>query len=266
MCRDGLRVTYADCDVEEPNGHLFLPPEPESHTDVSVMIPAVDENLCTFCGVCAEVCEFNALAVMGGKFLTFPSLCHGCGACVVLCPEKALREGSRPIGFIRSGPSYGISFIGGSLNVGEAQAPPMIKAVKARLPHDEVTIIDAPPGTSCPVVEAVRDADYVLLVTEPTPFGLNDLRLAVGMLRELQRPFGVVLNRSDIGDSLVREYCNVESIPILLEVPFDRQIAEAYSIGQLAIDASRKMNTQMRELYQLVLQNVKHVRTRSSQR
>jgi MinD superfamily P-loop ATPase len=263
---DGHRVTYADCDVEGPNGHLFLPPDPEQRTDVAAMIPVVAEGVCNLCGVCADVCEFNALAVMGKKVLLFPSLCHSCNACITLCPERAMTEGMRSIGFVRSGPARGLFFVGGNLNVGEAQAPPLIKAVKTGLSRDGLVIIDAPPGTSCPVVESVRDADYVILVTEPTPFGFNDLRLAVSMLRELERPFGVVINRCDIGDSLLRDYCHHERVRILLEIPFDRRIAQAYSAGRLAASEDARPRQQMMSLYQAVMQEISYVRACGSQR
>ena len=263
---EGHRVSYADCDVEEPNGHLFLPPESEDRSEVSVMVPVIPDSVCSLCGICAAACEFNALAVMGTKVLLFPSLCHSCGACVTLCPERALDEGTRPIGFIRSGRVRELSFIGGSLEVGEAQAPPMIRAIKRRLPADELVIVDAPPGTSCPVVEAIRDTDYVVLVTEPTPFGLNDLQLAVGMLRELELPFGVIINRCDIGDSLVWEYCERESIRILLELPFQRRIAEAYATGLLAIDENQGLRAKMLSVYQSIAQEMTDVRACSSER
>ncbi len=259
MSREGLGVIYADCDVEEPNGHLFLPPESERKDEVSVMIPHVLEEKCDFCGICAEVCQFNALAVLGSKVMLFPSLCHGCGACVVLCPKHAIHEAARPIGFIRSGRFKGLSVMGGSLNVGEAQAPPMTKALKKRLPGELTVIIDSPPGTSCPVVEAVRDADYVVLVTEPTPFGLNDLELAVNMLRSLRRSFGVIINRSDIGDARVSEYCRNEGLHVLMELPFDRKIAEAYSEGKLIIDADVSYREKLRSLMQAIYTEIGHV-------
>jgi len=267
LSENGYHVKYADCDVEEPNGHLFLKLDSEDRTDVRVMIPEVPENDCSLCGVCAEVCEFNALAVLGTGVIRFPSLCHSCGACVVLCPERALTEGTRPIGFIRSGKTRGLSFVGGSLRVGEAQAPPMIRAIKKGLSRDdEIVIIDAPPGTSCPVVESVRETDYVLLVTEPTPFGLNDLRLAVGMLRELELPFGVVINRSDTGNSLVWDYCASEGIPILLELRFDRRIAEAYAAGNLAADFNPGFRRSIRGLFKSILRETANVRACHSER
>ncbi len=259
-------MTYADCDVEEPNGHLFLPPSPEERVDVPVMIPIVDEARCNGCGECADVCEFNAIAVMGTHFMLFPSLCHACGACVALCPENALCDSSRPIGFIRSGESGPVAFVGGSIAVGESQSPPMIRAIKRRLPSEGLVIIDAPPGTSCPVVEAVRNADYVILVTEPTPFGLHDLRLAVGMLRELNRDFGVVMNRCDIGDSLARDYCASEGISIVLELPFDRALAETYSVGKLAAERDDHYRDRMMTLYQNVIRELTDARACGSQR
>jgi MinD superfamily P-loop ATPase len=265
LAEQGERVVYADCDVEEPNGHLFLRPEPEMDIDISVMTPVVTDSSCNRCGICAEVCQFNALAVLGDKFLLFPSLCHSCGACVTLCPEQAMHEEGRKIGHIRTGPVRGLNLVGGVLSIGEAQAPPMIKAVKGRLPDDALVIIDSPPGTSCPVVETVRESDYVILVTEPTPFGLNDLRLAVGMLRQLALPFGVVINRSDIGDSLVRNYCSHENIPILIELPFDRDVAETSASGKLPIDEHEAFRERIRELCELVKREVTHVRASVSQ-
>ena len=262
----GRRVTYADCDVEEPNGHLFLTPDKERLTDVSVMVPVISESGCSLCGTCSEVCQFNALAVLGQKVMVFPSLCHSCAACVILCPEQALDEGERSIGFIRSGKCRGLSVLGGSLNVGEAQAPPVIRALRRRLPDDQIVVLDSPPGTSCPVVETVRDADYVVLVTEPTPFGLNDLRLAVGMLRELNRPFGVIINRCDVGDSLVWDYCRHENIRILLELPFQRRVAEAYATGKLGVDESPELREQMLSLYRAIQQEIADVRACRSQR
>jgi MinD superfamily P-loop ATPase len=266
LSQGSAKVTYVDCDVEEPNGHLFLPPDFEERHEVSVVVPEIDTSACTFCGLCAEVCEFNALAVVGDTFLPFPTLCHSCGACITLCPDHALSEGLRPIGFIRSGTSGRLFFVGGCLNVGEAQAPPVIRAVKDHLVEDGIAVIDAPPGTSCPVVETVRGADYIILVTEPTPFGLNDLRLAVCMLRELKLAFGVVMNRSDIGDGLVRDYCNHENIRILAELPFDRTLAEAYAEGRMVAAESPLMRERMINLFQLVLEEIRDVRARSSQR
>lgn len=233
----GLEVSYLDCDVEEPNGHIFLKPKIETTTPVSVSIPVVDEAKCIACGKCAEICRFSAIALLGKTVLTFSNLCHACGGCMLVCPTGAITEGGREVGTVEQGIAGGIRFVHGKLRIGEAMSPPLIRAVKKRTRKDGLTIIDAPPGTSCPVIQSVRGADYVVLVTEPTPFGLNDLRLAVEMLRILKLPFGVVVNRADMGDEAVFDYCRDESIDVLLRIPDDRRIAEAYSRGLPVADA-----------------------------
>jgi len=229
--KDSHSVELLDCDVEEPNDHVFLKPEITGSNAVSILVPRVDEDKCTYCGKCAEVCVFNAIAVLGNHVLTFPQLCHGCGACSYLCPEKAISEESREIGAIEWGHSDGLKFVQGELTIGEAMAPPIIRKVKEYAGNDGITIIDIPPGTSCPVVEAVKGSDFCLLVTEPTPFGLNDLTLAVATVRDLGIPCGIVLNRTGVGDSKVEEYCKQENIPILLTIPLDTEIARLYSRG-----------------------------------
>jgi MinD superfamily P-loop ATPase len=199
---------------------------------VGIPVPEVDESKCTYCGKCAQICEFNALVVVKEKVLFFPELCHGCGGCSYICPEKAIKEVKREIGVIEKGTANGMDFSHGVLNVGEPMAPPLIKQVKNLITDTgKITIVDASPGTSCPVVETVKDTDFCLLVTEPTPFGLNDLKLAVEMLRKLAIPFGVVINCADIGNKEVAWYCEREGIPIVLTIPWDRRIAEAYSTG-----------------------------------
>jgi len=233
----GTSVQILDCDVEEPNCHIFLKPEIEKSEPVTVAIPEVIEEKCTGCGVCADVCEFSAIAVVKGKVLIFPELCHSCGACTLFCPEGAFREVPREIGVVEEGRAEGIAFIQGLLNIGELMSPAVIGAVKKAGGEADVLIIDSPPGTSCPVIEAVKDADLVLLVTEPTPFGLNDLELAVGMVRELGIPFAVGINRSDVGNDDVKKYCRRERIEIVLEIPDDRRIAEAYSRGEMVVRA-----------------------------
>mgnify|MGYP000908191008 CR=1 FL=1 len=230
----GRPVQYLDCDVEEPNGHLFLQPHIDTTGEVGIPVPVVDEARCTGCGKCAEVCRYRAIAVLK-KPMLFPELCHGCGGCALACPEGAIREKDRPIGVVETGRAGGVDFVQGRLHVGEPMSPPLIRAVRARTSGSGTAILDAPPGTACPVVAAVRGVDFVLLVTEPTPFGLHDLRLAVEMVRRLRLPHGVVVNRADAGDGRVLDYCAAESVPVLIEIPDDRRVAEACSRGQAAL-------------------------------
>jgi MinD superfamily P-loop ATPase len=216
---------------------LFLKPVISGKTKASILVPEVDENKCNYCGRCREVCAYNAIAVIKpgesgkGSVLIFSQLCHGCGACAALCPKQAIKEIAREIGCIQTGLADRISFIDGCLNIGETMAPPLIRQVKANIDRTKQVIIDAPPGTSCPVITTVKGSDFCILVTEPTPFGLNDLILAVEVLRKLNIPFGVVINRANIGDDEVKTFCKKERIPVLLEIPFDREIAAAYSKG-----------------------------------
>lgn len=233
----GKTVQILDCDVEGPNCHIFLNPEIESTIPVTVPMPEVTEEKCTGCGMCAEVCEFSAIAIIKGSVLIFPELCHGCGACKLFCPEDAIIEIPKNVGTVEEGNGNGIRFVHGFLNIGELMSPAVISGVKRAAEEREIVILDSPPGTSCPVIEAVKDADFVLLVTEPTPFGLNDLELAVGMVRVLDLPFAVAINRSDIGNEDVKKYCERERIEIVLEIPDDRKIAEAYSRGEMIIHA-----------------------------
>ncbi len=230
-------VALLDCDVEEPNAHLFLKGEVIDEEVVTLPIPRVDESLCDGCGLCSKICAFNAIVTFGTAPLIFPELCHGCGGCARVCPPKAITEEGRRIGVVETRRTADITLITGRLDVGVAMSPPLIRAVKARLKQGMPAILDAPPGTSCPVIAAVRDTDIVLLVTEPTPFGLNDLSLAVDMVRELGLPFGVIINRMGSGDNRVQDYCAKEGIDILMEIPDDRRIAEAYSRGEIMVDA-----------------------------
>jgi MinD superfamily P-loop ATPase len=220
-----------DCDVEEPNAHIFIKPRRETSEIVSIPIPQIDESKCNFCGECAKICAYNALAVLKDRVLVFPHLCHGCGGCTLLCPQKAIAEINKEIGIVEKGSAGELQFVHGILNVGEVMAPPLIRAVKSHIQKHGTTIIDAPPGTSCPVIEAIKGSDFCLLVTEPTPFGLNDLILAVEVVRKLRIPFGVVINRATLGDNRVEEYCENENVRILMRIPFDREIAVAYSNG-----------------------------------
>jgi MinD superfamily P-loop ATPase len=234
-------VSLLDCDVEEPDCHLFLRPRLESRRAVTVPLPQVDQQRCTSCGTCEDVCAFNAISVTRGGVLVFPDLCEGCGACIELCPAEAITEVGRPIGVIESGTAGPIRFWQGQLNVGEPKAPPVIAAVKAeamRSSRDkEVVLIDAPPGTSCPVIEAVRGADLVLLVAEPTPFGLHDLSLALEAVQALGLPAALVINRANGLDNAVQELAAKAGIEIVARIPDDRRIAEAYSVGELAVSA-----------------------------
>jgi len=245
-------VQFLDCDVEEPNAHIFLKPHINEKISVGIPVPEVDESQCNFCGKCAEVCEFNAIVVIKKKVLFFPKLCHGCGGCAYICPEKAIKEVEREIGVIEKGNSGTIDFIHGILNVGEPMAPPLIRRVKKYILNSKHAVIDASPGTSCPVVEAVKGSDFCLLVTEPTPFGLNDLKLAVGMLRKLAIPCGVVINCADIGNEEVKRYCESENIPILMTIPWDRRIAEAYSRGIPLIEALPEYQHSFSQLYEKI--------------
>jgi MinD superfamily P-loop ATPase len=248
----GVPVVYADCDVEEPNGHIFLKPELNESIPISIPIPAVNEELCTGCRLCGQACQFSAIICIDRLVLTFPELCHGCGGCVLVCPPGALYETQRDIGTVRIGAAGKIGFLDGLLRVGEAMSAPLIRAVKKHLPHDHVAIIDAPPGTSCPVIEAVKDTDFVLLVTEPTPFGLNDLTLAAEMVRQLRLPFAVIINRSDIGFDKTLRYCEEENIPVLLQIPDSRQIAEAYSRGETALEAMPALKSDFHRIWKSI--------------
>lgn len=246
------QVQLLDCDVEEPNAHVFLKPNFTKRESVYVLIPKVDEEKCTHCGECSEVCAYNAIAAMKKKVLVFPELCHGCGACSYLCPEEAISEVGKEVGVVEIGHSNSIQFAHGKLNVGEVMAPPVIRKVKEHANHEGTVIIDVSPGTSCPVVESIRGSDLCLLVTEPTPFGLNDLILAVEVLRKLDIPCGVVLNRAGVGDSGVEEYCLKENIPILLTIPLDTQIAGDYSRGIPLVEGIPQWRGHFLELFDRV--------------
>jgi MinD superfamily P-loop ATPase len=232
----GERAQLIDCDVEEPNAHLFLKPTIDRITEVGLPVPEVDVALCTFCGECGEFCRFSAIVVVGKQVLTFRELCHGCGGCTRVCPEQAIREVPKILGVLEEGSSGEVAFVGGRLRVGEAMSPPVIRAARGKADPGRIVILDAPPGTSCPVVASIKGSDFCLLVTEPTPFGINDLKLAVDVVRALGLPHGVVVNRSDLGNGELEEFCQRESLPILLEIPENREIAEAYSRGELLVD------------------------------
>ncbi len=245
----GGAVQLIDCDVEEPNSHLFLAPQIERSQEVHLPNPKVDLRKCTYCGECAKICRFSAIVVIKENILTFPELCHGCGGCTLVCPEDAISEVPRTIGILEQGKSGSLGFIHGRLEVGEAMSPPLIKAARSLAAKNGVVIIDSPPGTSCPVIAAVKGSDFCILVTEPTPFGLNDLELAADVVHELNIPVGVVINRCDIGDQEVNKFCKRRSIPVLMEIPEDRQIAAAYSRGQMIVDLMPSYTEKFQKLF-----------------
>ena len=241
-------VELVDCDVEEPNSYLFFPRrEEETCTDCDVMIPVIDDGKCKRCGRCSEFCAYNALAVFPKQVLLFKELCHGCGGCALVCPEGAISEGSRAIGKVCRARSGDVRLLWGELSVGEPMATPLIRSVKSEAKGDLI-LIDSPPGTACPVIETVRGSDFCLLVTEPTPFGLYDLSIAVQVVRGMDIPCGVVVNRSGVGDRGVYDYCKREEIPILLEIPMNREIAELYSRGVLFSEAMTEWRDKFTDL------------------
>lgn len=230
---------FLDCDVEAPNAHLFLHPDFEQQKEVGILIPAVDEALCTYCGKCAEVCQYNAIAVLGKKTLVFPQLCHGCGSCTAICPEQAIKEVHNRIGVIENGKARAnLSFVHGVMDVGEPMAVPIIRQLKkwSLTQLGQIAIRDAPPGTSCPVVETVRGSDFVLLVTEPTPFGLHDLRLANQMVEKLGIRAGVIINRENGAFPAIETLCKEHDLPIMMRIPFERKIAMGIAQGKLLVD------------------------------
>ncbi len=262
-------VQLLDCDVEEPNSHLFLQLESRESGDFSIPVPRIDNDKCTACGLCSSFCEYNALARLKDRVLVFDNLCHGCGGCRIVCPEDAITEELRPIGKLVSAQVPGVHLLYGDLNSGEVLAPPLIRAVKRRGASEANAmeaggpgytapgaggplIIDSPPGTTCPMVTAVKDSDFCLLVTENTPFGLHDLEMAVQVLDDLDMPMGVVINRSDIGHSDVEEFCRRKSIPVLLRIPYSRKIAEFYARGESIVDADSEYRLRFQEMYRRI--------------
>ena len=256
-------VQFLDCDAEEPNAHIFLKPAIKETKKVFIPVPEIDEARCTYCGRCRQVCAYNALVVIpasGGKkgsVLVFSNLCHGCGSCSFFCPENAIKEVDKEIGVIEIGSVGAMQFIHGRLNIGEAMAPPIIRQIKSFINPTRTVIIDAPPGTSCPVVEAVKKSDFCILVTEPTPFGLNDLILAVEVLRKLNVPFGVVINRSDLGNDKTDKYCKNQNIPVLMRIPFKKEIAMAYSKGEPIVKAFPEYKKEFAALYKGIRERTK---------
>jgi len=230
---------YVDCDVEEPNGAIFLQYPITAQEEVGIKVPVIDPHECIACGRCVEACAFNALAQVREKVLIFAQLCHSCGLCTIVCPTKAISEQERIIGVVEQGQSGTVSCLQGRLAIGEPSGVPIIKALKGKLAADRLVILDCPPGSACAVVEAVADADFGVLVTEPTPFGLHDLQLAVRLLRQLRIPCGVVINRTGDNDRLIADYCQQEHLPVLCKIPFDREIAALSAAGELLVGNAR---------------------------
>lgn len=279
-------VQLFDCDVEEPNCSIFLDCEPEFLEDVNCLVPVIDSEKCSLCGQCSEFCRYNALAALPSKVMVFPSLCHGCGGCTLICPEGAVREEPRRIGVIEKAvlgkvvsdktiseetggiedagdagrvfeggegcETLDIEFYRGLLDIGEVMAPSIIKALQAHIDEAKTAIIDSPPGTACPVIASVENMDYCILVTESTPFGFHDLKLAIDVVRQMKVPFGVVINRHGLGDARVEKYCLAEGIPVLLKIPNDRKIAKLYSEGIPFVEEMPEWKERFREMFETI--------------
>ncbi len=224
-------VQFLDCDVEEPNAHLLLHPKISRTEPVYLKVPVINEELCDYCGKCSDFCQFNAIFVSSEKVLIFPELCHSCGGCAIICPKKAIGEEKHRVGTLNFGSAADLQLVYGELEVGEPMAVPVIREVKRQIENGKNVILDSPPGTSCPVIETVKGSDFCILVTEPTPFGLHDLKITLEVLKNMGIPFGVVVNRAGIGDKKLYDYCKKKDISILLEIPYQRRIAELYSRG-----------------------------------
>jgi len=250
VAEHGYDTVYFDCDVEEPNGHLFLKPVITKKEASSIPVPMIDESKCSACGECVRFCEYKALVRLGKNVMVFPELCHGCGGCTLVCPHHAIQEQEREIGLVETGQSGKVGFVHGRMNIGEAMSPPLIRDVLRQIRNNEVNIIDAPPGTSCPVIASIRNTDFVVLVTEPTPFGLNDLGLALDMIRELGIPHGVVVNRAEDGNRDAESFCENRQVEILAQIDDDRRIAECYSKGELILKSVPGIQKRFEELWQ----------------
>lgn len=251
-------ICLCDCDVEEPNAHIFLDGATTHQTEVTVPLPHCDTHECDGCGECSRVCAFNAIVVIEGTPLIFPELCHGCGACVRACPHNALSEKHRKIGTVSTRSADKITCIYGTMDIGVAMAPPLIHATRTAAHAHAHVLIDAPPGTACAASAAIRHTDYVMLVTEPTPFGLHDLALAVAMTRAFKLPFGVVINRDGIGDDAVERMCVDEDIPVLARIPEDRRIAHVSSEGRIIVDTLPQYRETFIALHDALVADIRH--------
>lgn len=250
-------VAVFDCDVEEPNAHIFFKPQQIRSEEISTMVPRVDTDRCSLCGACEEICQFSAITLVAEQIMIFPEMCHSCRGCEMVCPEGAVMESSRVLGRLYQGENArGMRLLWGELRVGEAMSPPLISQVKERIDSQGLALVDAPPGTSCPAIEALRDSDYALLVAEPTPFGLNDLALTVDALKKLDVPMGIVINRADEVPGIVEAYAQKEGIEILQRFPFSREAAAVCSRGKLLVDAIPEMKVLFKELLDTLIQRV----------
>ncbi|NLD92104.1 MAG: P-loop NTPase [Fibrobacter sp.] len=256
LCEESNKVVYLDCDVEEPNGHLFLRPVLGEKITTSIPVPVIDSSKCNACGECVRFCEYKALVRLGKDVMLFPELCHGCGGCTLVCPNNAIQEQPREIGFVESGTSEKIGFVHGRLNIGEAMSPPLIRAVLRQTRSNDINIIDAPPGTSCPVIASIRDVDFIVLVTEPTPFGLNDLGLALDMVKVLGIPHGVVVNRAEDDNRDAEDFCEKQNVAILTKIQDDRRIAECYSKGEMILKGVPDVKKNFGELWNAIRKRV----------
>lgn len=242
------RCQYVDCDVEEPNGSIFLKPDIKESIPVNVLVPQVDASKCNGCGYCGKACQFHAIAVVKGKVLVFPEICHHCGACLIACPQDAIKEIDRTTGVVEIDGRN--TFLQGRLNIGEPVSIPIIRELKKRLRDDIAVVLDCSPGASCTVVQSVNGCDYCILVTEPTPFGLHDLKIAVQLIKKMGIPFGVVVNKASSDNTSIQEYCAENHIEVLMEIPYSQEIAQAYSNGMLPVQSNSQWKQKFSELYQ----------------
>jgi MinD superfamily P-loop ATPase len=250
-------VQFIDCDIEEPNAHLFLKPKIRHSVFVKVPVPQIDEMKCTNCGECASFCAYKALASLPGTTLVFPELCHSCGGCKLVCPESAITETERQVGLIERGNSSGIDFIHGKLNVGESMSSPIIRNLGRYIDNDSLVLIDSPPGANCGTMSTLKHADMVVLTAEPTPFGLNDLKIIAEMLKTIRKPFGVIINRAGVGDEIIEHWCREEYVPLWGKIPDDIHIAEICSKGLLVVDYMMEIRELFRFLSLRLLREAK---------
>lgn len=257
LSRSGKKTEYIDCDVEEPNGFIFLKPETKNKQAITINVPQPNLDKCTGCGTCGNFCKFSAIVSLNKNVLVFEELCHACNGCILLCPADALTPKPIEVGTVEQAECENLTCVQGTLEIASARTPTLIGSVRKLVSDDAITILDAPPGTACAAVASLKDVDFVLLVTEPTPFGLNDLKLAVDMTRKLGIPFAVAINRCDIGNDETIKYCKNENIPVIMQIQESRQIAQAYSKGTMIIDALPKYQSDFCDLYNKINSLVK---------